>query len=186
MKPGAPSPVAYRCMRGWQRLGVKPPRQCTPPLGQQQPAREAVICERQCGWEARLSGKANISELLINVVNNQRAKDADRLGPKGVWLDVLSLNEDTRTLKPPAKRQGLTRTMLFVRNTVSPYFRPSRGRPTARKVDGSVGKGWSKKRRLICNRSDRGCNITSRESGLTSIGSFMTRSRGEPSKGESK
>jgi hypothetical protein len=35
---------------------------------------------------ARLDGMTNGSELLINIVMYARAKDADRLGPKGTWL----------------------------------------------------------------------------------------------------
>ncbi len=35
---------------------------------------------------ARLDGMTNGSELLINIVMYVRAKDADKLGPKGTWL----------------------------------------------------------------------------------------------------
>ena len=33
--------------------------------------------------ELGLDGKANRGELLLNVVRNEQAKDADRLAPKG-------------------------------------------------------------------------------------------------------
>jgi hypothetical protein len=36
---------------------------------------------------------------------------------------------------------------------------------------------------LVCNRPDRGCNITSRESGLTSLWSFSARAFDVPTQG---
>ena len=46
-------------------------------------------------------------------------------------------------------------------------------------MGGQVGED-GKKRKPPCNQADRGCNISPRESGLTSIGSFFTRELGEP------
>jgi hypothetical protein len=41
-------------------------------------ATASIRAVRELGWD----GKANRSELLINVVRKERAKEADRLGPK--------------------------------------------------------------------------------------------------------
>jgi|APPan5920702752_1055751.scaffolds.fasta_scaffold868194_1 hypothetical protein len=43
-------------------------------------ATASIRAVRELGWD----GKANRSELLINVVRKERAKDADRLEPKGI------------------------------------------------------------------------------------------------------
>jgi len=77
-------------MRGWQRLGMKPSGQRNPPFWQRPtprggPSSASINADGVQG----LSGKVNASELLINIVNSQQAKDADRLGPKGMWPDVL-------------------------------------------------------------------------------------------------
>ena len=54
---------------------MKPSRQCNPPeLATAIAVRQAVICEHQCGWGARLSGMVNICELLINVVTENKPK----------------------------------------------------------------------------------------------------------------
>jgi len=55
-----------------------------------------------------------------------------------------------------------------------------KGKPIVREANGVAGMGGWKKRRPSCNEMDRGCDITPRESGLTSIGSFFTRELGEP------
>ena len=46
-------------------------------------------------------------------------------------------------------------------------------------MGGQVGED-GKKRKPPCNEADRGCTLSPRESGLTSIGSFFTRELGEP------
>lgn len=61
------------------------------------------------------------------------------------------------------------------RNMVSPYRSPLRGKPTAKKADSGAGKGRGRKRMPGCNRSDRSWDITPRESGQTSFGSFFTK-----------
>ena len=48
------------------------------------------------------------------------------------------------------------------------------GNRTVRNDRGSVGKRSRRKRMPPCNRTDRGCNITLRESGQTSSGSRAT------------
>lgn len=74
MKPDVPSSVAYRCMRGWQRLRVKPPRQCRSAKARWRPRGRNRICERQRGWIARLVGMVNVCEVLINTVKMKEPK----------------------------------------------------------------------------------------------------------------
>lgn len=125
MKPGVPSPVAYWCMRGWQRPGMKPPGQRNSPLWQRlTPRGGPSSASANADGVQGLSGKVNTSELLINIVNAEQAKGADRLEPKGMWPVVSQPNRDTRMQWPPVKRQDLTRSLLLVRNMVSPYSRP--------------------------------------------------------------
>ena len=58
------------------------------------------------------------------------------------------------------------------------------GKPTARQAhEGAVVRTW-KMQKPLCNGVDRGCNIISRESGQTSIWSYVTRKVGKSSKEE--
>jgi len=61
----------------------------------------------------------------------------------------------------------------------SPRTPPRRGKHPARRADGAAGKGGGRKRRPAWNGPDRGCNITSRESGQTSLWSGVTREPGQ-------
>ncbi|MCC5415953.1 hypothetical protein LMT13_27730, partial [Escherichia coli] len=45
-------------------------------------ARRKHVCQCQGGWGARLDGRVNTCELLINIVNPERAKGTDRPDPK--------------------------------------------------------------------------------------------------------
>ena len=74
----------------------------------------------------------------------------------------------------------------FQRNRVSPY-RSSQGvSPSQDGTDGDAGNGNGSKRRLPCNRANRGCvalegdNITSPETELTSYGCSSSRPLEEP------
>ena len=46
----------------------------------------SIRAVRELGWD----GKANRGELLLNVVRNEQAKDADRLEPKGTGVGTGS------------------------------------------------------------------------------------------------
>jgi hypothetical protein len=68
-----------------------------------------------------------------------------------------------------------------------PVWLPARGRYIARWTDGHAGNGNGRKRRLPCNRADRGCvaswdNITSLETELTSRWCLNSRPLEEPMK----
>ena len=84
----------------------------------------------------------------------------------------------TQTQHP--RRTGETSpTRVHLRNVVN-LSSSRKGKLTVRKADGWAGRGRWKKRRPSRNQADRGCNLSPRESGLTSIGSFFTRELGEP------
>lgn len=60
------------------------------------------------GRVARLSSMVNTCEPLINVVKIKRAKDADRLEPKGKQPAGFLCAKATRILVLPADRRNLT------------------------------------------------------------------------------
>ena len=53
-----------------------------------------------------MDGKGNTCELLINVVTKERAKDADRLYPKGKWPGTEAPFSAVMDDAPPAKREA--------------------------------------------------------------------------------
>jgi hypothetical protein len=65
---------------------------------------------------------------------------------------------------------------------VSPSPSPGRGRRVARPADGAAGRGGGSKRRSAGNRPDRGCDITPRETGQTSLWCWRTSPGREPAK----
>ena len=95
----------------------------------------------------------------------RRAKDADRLCPKGdavrgssAWLG----HTDTKTAGAEA---GANSSMSSQPNIVNPTFRPapadrSRAGASARNADGMAGRGCWKKPMPLCNGTDRSWNIT--------------------------
>jgi hypothetical protein len=61
-----------------------------------------------------------------------------------------------------------------------PVVLPAGGRKAARPTEGAAGKGRGRKRTLLGNGADTGCNILRRESGPTSLGSIRTRAHDPP------
>lgn len=55
----------------------------------------------------------NLCELPINVVNAKRAKDADRLEPKGEWSSLEVTSSSNVDIAPPAERQVLTHSGIY-------------------------------------------------------------------------
>src|SRR5262245_37050266 len=51
----------------------------------------------------------------------------------------------------------------------APYAKGVEGKRAARQAHGAAGKGGGRKRMPPCNGADRGCDITPRESGQTSL-----------------
>jgi hypothetical protein len=111
---------------------------------------------------ARMDGKVNICESLINAVNGNKPKvltgalqSAHRLGPKGKWPGVRVSSSLTADDAPPANRRNLTHPMVWAWNVVSPYS-SRKGKQLVREADGGAGMGGWKKRRPSCNEADKG------------------------------
>ena len=71
--------------------------------------------------------------------------------------------------------------MYFCKRNVETPYRSLWGQPAAKSAYGGAGVGTRKKRTSFCNGTDRGCDITPRESGQTSLWSLLTREFLEPS-----
>ena len=80
---------------------------------------------------------------------------------------------------PPAERPDLTRSVASAERG-KPVALPGRGRPVARPADGVAGRGRGSKRRPAGNGPDRGCNLTPRETGLTSLWCWRTGTGSQP------
>jgi hypothetical protein len=61
---------------------------------------------------ARVDGRVNTGELSLNVVTNERAKDADRLYPKGKWPGTEASFSSVMDDVPPAEREDLTHPVI--------------------------------------------------------------------------
>ncbi len=134
-----------------------------------------------------MHGKVNKYESLINVVNRQQAKDADRLEPKGTWSGTDVFCSSVTVAEPSADRRDLTHAGTQAERG-KPVVLPS-GKQTAKRVDRTAGKGRWKKRRPFCNGMDRdgaSGTIIPHESGQTSIRSFITREFGKSSPRKSR
>lgn len=97
----------------------------------------------------------NVRQSLINVVNRDQAKDADRLDPKRErgWIRIFPPTL-TQTKKPPADRRDL-RHLGMDAERGNPVVLPASGKSTVRKTDGTAGTGRWKKRTLLCNGGDK-------------------------------
>ena len=81
----------------------------------------------------------------------------------------------------PSGQKRAPNPIYFCKWSVENRYRSLRGQQTAKSAHGGAGIGSRKKRMPFCNRTDRGCNITLRESGQTSSWSFFTGELVEPS-----
>ncbi len=177
--PAVPSAVAYRHVRCQQWQGAKLSRQRNPTRWVQSgTARNALSCQHQGGRGARLGGMTNRCEPTINPVNANRLKVPTSLNQKVCSRLLLSTlgahgHHDCRG------RVGVYTTVSNERNTVNPYPRPARGKPTARKAVGGAGMRSRRKRTPACNGSDTKPMLRPARV-LTSEWSFVTRSLAEP------
>ena len=91
----------------------------------------------------------------------QRAKDADRLKPKGNAASVLQPYDwSTRTTTAAGVKAGAKSFMSWQSNIATLTFRlPVEAGVAARNADGMAGRGCWKKQRPFCNGTDRGSNI---------------------------
>jgi len=89
-----------------------------------------------------------------------RAKDADRLGPKGTSLVNLVSHQVTRIYITTGVQPEAKSSMLVERNPLNPLSRLQGQAPSQGEAVGVAGKPSWKKRMPSGNRTDRGCNIT--------------------------
>src|SRR5881409_2343096 len=78
------------------------------------------------------------------------------------------------THTPPGRKQPPNPTYFCKWNVETPYC-SLRGQQVARSACGGAGTGLRKKRTPFGNGTDRGCDITPRESGQTYLWSLFTR-----------
>jgi|SRR5258707_4678157 len=97
----------------------------------------------------------NLRQSLINVVNRDQAKGADRLDPKRErgWIRIFPPIL-TQTRKPPADRRDLRHPGMDTERG-NPVVLPASGKSTVRKTARTAGTGRWKKRTLRCNGADR-------------------------------
>ena len=107
-----------------------------------------------------------------------------RLSQTATEVGAASLIYALVTHKPSGPKQAPNPTYFCKWNVETSYRSPHCfywGQQTAKSAHGGAGTGSRKKRMPFCNRTDRGCNITLRESGQTSSWSFFTGELVEPS-----
>jgi hypothetical protein len=90
-------------------------------------------------------------------VKISRAKDAERLRPKGYRGRLLRrCTRSTRTRKTAGVLAGTTPLVSSTRNTVNPMSRSREGAGVSvRDADGAAGRGCWRKPRPLCNGADR-------------------------------
>jgi hypothetical protein len=112
----------------------------------------------------------NPGEVPLKVVMFVEPKLLYGLGPKGMWPGVGAQRSPAADDAPPAERHDLTRSVTSTERGKPVVLPWQHGREVARQPVGTAGRGSRSKRRPTCNGADRGCKITSRESGQTSSG----------------
>jgi hypothetical protein len=157
------------------------------------PVRETDDCQRQWRSGARVDGMANSGELLINVVRSNKPKALRGLNQKvrgQVQRDLPSPVVVIRATGEEAEpTPSVIHPVIHPWNVVSPSS-SSRGRPSARRL--LMGRRVEDEGRSECPPVTGGIGvessgeITPRESGLTSLGSFITRKPGKPLQGASR
>ena len=100
------------------------------------------------------------------------------LDQKGMWPGPGAPNSPGADDEPPASRRDLTHA-VSVTQRGKPVALP-KGRAVVRSTDGAAGKGRGRKRMPACNGPDRGCDITPRETGPTSLRCWRAGTGGQP------
>jgi hypothetical protein len=138
---------------------------------------------------ARVDGKANPGELLINAVRTSKPKALTGLNQNGTWPGAGASPFPCRRCRATGEQAEPTPSVIHPWNVISPSSSP-RGRPAARRspMGRRVGdEGRSERRPVIGRRGvELSSKITPRESGPTSLRSFVTRGPGEPPQGASR
>jgi hypothetical protein len=127
----------------------------------------------------------NTCELLINAVNFHKPKMLTGLNQKGMWSVASLYNGDTRTSWPPAKRRGLTHLVIQMEHGKPVSLPSGAGRPQGMLLEVRVEECGKSECRPVMGRIgvEPRSDITPRESGQTSTGSFFTKEFVQPSQG---
>ena len=98
--------------------------------------------------------KVNVCEPMINLVNWQHAKDADRHEPKGTWGGLwMSLVPEQGQQPPPGNSRHPTSQLSLMWNMVSPYSRPSgQSEPQGTPMGVRVWEAGKSERRAVIAR----------------------------------
>jgi hypothetical protein len=78
-----------------------------PGESQENAARRSLICQHQGGLGARLDGKVNSGEPVINLVKHNRLKVLTSLNQNGMRRAVPLSHGNTRTTAPPGNNRNL-------------------------------------------------------------------------------
>ena len=84
--------------------------------------------QASCGRELAIGNMENRCELLINLVNDGKPKDAERLGPKGRWTGYGARLSPYTVVAPPGKRQLLPPQGHFVERGKPDSLLPEAGK----------------------------------------------------------
>ena len=132
---------------------------------------------------------ANSGELLINVVRSNKPKALSGLNQKVRGQVQRDLPSPVVVVRATGEQAEPTPSVIHPWNVVSPSSSP-RGRPSARRL--LMGRRVEDEGRSECPAVTGGIGvessgeITPRESGPTSLGSFITRKPDQPLQGASK
>jgi hypothetical protein len=188
--PGVRPPVPYQDVRPGQPGGAKllGQRNLTP--WGDRVSREGIRrlpASRRSG--ARVDGMANSGELLINVVRSNKPKALRGLNQKVRGQVQRDLPSPVVVVGATGGEAEPTPSLIHPWNVVSPSS-SFRGRPSARRLP--MGRRVEDEGRSECPAVTAGIGvessgeITPRESGPTSLGSFVTRKPDQPLQGASK
>ena len=162
----------------------------TPPRRGGRTSREGIRrlpAPRRSG--ARVDGMANSSELLINVVRSSKPKALTGLNQKVRGQVQRDLPSPVVVVRATGGEAEPTPSVIHPWNVLSPSS-SSRGRPSARRL--LMGRRVEDGGRSECPPVTGGIGVESsgeiipRESGPTSLGSFVTRKPGKPLQGASR
>lgn len=118
-------------------------------------------CQRKRGLRVRLDDTPKLNELPQAPRNYQRAKNAERLDPKGDRSRSFHYPLGTRgQTRLPVYQAGANSSMLLGRNMVNLTFRLTEAGVVARPAVGMTGRGNWRKQTPFGNRTDRSCHIT--------------------------
>jgi len=138
-----------------------------------------LLAPRRSG--TRVDGMANSGELPINVVRTDKPKTLTGLNQNGTWPGAGASPFPCRRCRATGEQAEPTPSVIHPWNVVSPSSSP-RGRPAARRspMGRRVGDEGRSERRPVIGRIgvELSSKITLRESGPTSLRSFVTREPG--------